>query len=168
MVNKRHNRRKNFVAIPFDVSITLGTLASELALKTAIFASALTRGLFCISADVYWSTDELTTTDGPLLVGIAHDDLTVAEIVEALNAELSDPSDIIQRERARRPVRRSGMFSGLTSHQTLNNGNVIRTTLKFSVHDESNLAVFCMNKSGATLTTGAFIKAVGVLFARWF
>ncbi len=164
----KHNRRKNFVAIPFDVAITLGTLANETVVKQTIFASALTRGLFCISADIGWSLDDFTANEGPVFVGVAHDDLTVLEIFEALNAELSDPSDIIQRERARRPVRRSGYFPGLNVREVINDGAPLRTTMKFSVHDESNLALYALNKSGAAFTTGAFVKATGVLFARWF
>ncbi len=165
---KKNSRRKNFVAIPFDGSITLATLANETVLKSSIFSSALTRGLFAISADIYWSLDDLTPTEGPIAVGICHDDLSVAEVAEALNAELSDPSDIIQRERARRPVRRSGVFPGLSTHEAINHGNVIRTTIKFSIHDGHNLALYAFNKSGAILTTGAFIKFQGVLFGRWF
>ncbi len=164
----KHNRRKGFVAIPFDVAITLGTLANETVVKQSIFAAALTRGLFCISADIAWSLDDFTATEGPIFVGIAHNDLTALEIFEALNAELSDPSNIIQRERARRPVRRSGFFPGLSSREVINDGAIIRTKMKFSVHDESNLALYALNKSGAALTTGAFVKAIGVLYARWF
>ncbi len=166
-MGKKHNRRKNFAAIPFDATITLSTLANETVITGGILTAGVTQKLFCLSSDVWTSISWNTTGEGPLLVGFAHDDLSVAEIAEALNAELNDPSNIIQRERGRRPVRKTGIIPGVLANEVLNNGDKIRTPLKFTIHDGHNLNFWAMNKSGATLTTGSILRFQGTLFGRW-
>ncbi len=164
---KQHSRRKNFQAIPFNVQQGLLTLADETVLLQALLSAAVARGLFLISIDATWAIRGLTAGEGPINVGYAHDDLSVTEVNEALNAELSDPSDIIQRERARRPVRRAGVFHGLATNEVINNGAPFRTTLKFTIDDGHNIAIFALNRSGAALTTGAVIEIEGTIYGRW-
>ncbi len=164
---KQYNRRKNFVAIPFNVQLPLATLTDETVVKTDIFASNLTRGLFNISVDSTWAIRGLTAGEGPINVGWSHNDLSVAEIKENLDAEMFDPSNIIAREHSRRPVRRSGVFQGLTALDVISNGDIIRTPLRFTTDIGHQMAYWAMNKSGATLTTGAIIEAQGVLYGRW-
>ncbi len=171
MTRKKNNRRnaknrRNFVAIPFTAQITLSTLASVTAILTTTIAT-LAEDLFIISVDALWSLRDLTPGEGPIEVGFAHDDLTVAEVQEALNAELVDPDDIITRERARRPVRRVGIFSGLGESETLNDGRVLRQAIKFMIGDGHTLNCYALNRSGATLTTGAIVHINGTIFGRW-
>ncbi len=160
--------RQGFVAIPFNSSIALSTLANNTVLSTALFGSAFGEDIFIISIDSTWHIDALTDGQGPIDVGFAHSDLTVDEVSEALSAELTDPDDIIQKERARRPVRRSGIFHGkVGGNESLNDGKPIRTKMKFSVGDGHQINFWQQNLSGATLTTGATVRVSGTIFGRW-
>ena len=105
----RKNRR-NFVAIPFQTKINVGTPNNGDVVSVAAFT--LGEDLFHISVEGSWTRIGGTAGEGPILVGYAHGDLTDIEIGEALDASLSDPDDIIAKEKSRRPVRRAGNFHG--------------------------------------------------------
>ncbi len=164
---KQYNRRKNFQAFPFNVQLALLALADETVLKANLFVSDLIRGLFNISVDATWAVRGLTAGEGPINVGWAHNDLSIVEIKENLDVEMFDPSDIIARERSRRPVRKSGVFQGLTAVEVISNGNIIRTPLRFTTDIGHQIVFWGMNKSGANLTTGAVIEIQGTLYGRW-
>ncbi len=159
-------RRKNFIAIPFTTGLALSTLADGVVLQAAVVSPG--EDLFIISVDASWVLRDLTAGEGPIRVGFSHGDLTVSEVKEALEAEVSDPDDIIARERARRPVRQVGMFHGLAADDSLNNGVNIRTKVKFSVGDGHTFDLFAQNRSGvANLATGANLICDGVIYGRW-
>ncbi len=163
----KHNRRKGFQAIPFTDQLPLITLGNDLVLAQAPIAAFAGKSFFGISVDTLWGIRGLTAGEGPITVGWAHGDLSTTEIAEALVAEVNDPSDIIARERARRPVRRAGIFSAITVDQTLNDGTLIRTPLRFSISIGKTLVFWAMNQSGAALTTGAILEVQGVVYGRW-
>ncbi len=164
---KFRKNRRDFVAIPFSAAITLSTLADNIVLTDGL-TNAFLEDLFVIAVDSLWSIHGLTAGEVPIIFGFAHDDLNVTEIAEHLGAELIDPSDIITRERARRPVRKVGQFArGALTEQQLNNGLLERTRIKFMVGDGHTLAAWVQNRSGATLTTGAIVEISGTLFGRW-
>ncbi len=168
MTNKSRGRknRKGFQAIPFDFSLSLSTLASDIVITSPVTAN-FTKDLFGISIDAQISLQGSATAERPISVGFAHGDLSVTEIKEALNAELNDPSNIVAREHARRPVRRTGTFADSEIDEVLNRGVKIRTPLRFTMHQGHGLNGFVHNRSGATLTTGAVVKFYGTLFGRW-
>lgn len=122
---------------------------------------------YWISATGSWSIRDLTAGEGPIAVGINHGDLTVAEIAEALDADLSDPDDIIAKERSRRPVRKTGQFSGIGEAEVLNNGIKVTTPARFSVGDTHTPDFWARNLSGGSLTTGAVVAFDGILTGRW-
>ncbi len=165
--SKSKKNRKGFIAIPFTAQLALSTLASLTVLDAAVLSATWGEDIFIISVDSYWSLRDLTPGEGPIIVGFAHGDLSVGEIAENLNAEVTDPDDIIARERARRPVRKAGQFTGLLANEALNDGKKLRTRLKFSVGEGHNLAFWARNDSGATLTTGAILNLSGTLYGRW-
>lgn len=129
--------------------------------------AALGEDLYCLSIDTTWSSVDHTAKEGPIVVGVAHGDLSVTEIKEATEAEMTDPDDIIARERARRPVRTIGVFDGETENEKLNDGRMLRTKMKFSVGDGHQPVLWAKNKDTAQLTTGTLIKVNGVLYGRW-
>ncbi len=168
MAKKRQRRSgNNFVAIPVSQQITLGTLADATVLSAALIA-ALDEDLFIISADLMWQLTGVTLGEGPIGVGVAHGDLTDVEIAENLNVGLTGPDDIIGREKSRRPVRKAGMFSAaLNAGVNLNDGKAVRTKVKFSVGNGKTVKCYAVNRSGATLTTGAKIRVDGTVYGRW-
>ncbi len=163
---QRGNRRKNFVAIPFAAGLTLSTLADGVVLAGAALA-AFGEDIFIVSMDLLWTLRGGTAGEGPIIVGVAHGDLTVTEIKEALEAELTDPDDIIAKERARRPVRRVGVFPGLATNESLEDGKKIRQKVKFSVGDTHTLNLFAQNNSGGALTGGQICNISGTIYGRW-
>ncbi len=166
---KHRNRRKRgagFVAVPVTAELGLSTLGDNTVLTQSILG-ALGEEMFFISADLTWTLAEATAGEGPIKVGVAHGDLTAAEINEALDASPLDRDDIIANERRRRPVRTVGMFRSTTATEVLNDGRKIRTTIKMKVGIGHDLNFWARNQSGATLTAGTQIQVDGVLYARW-
>ena len=164
---KRQRGGRNFVAIPFSASVALLTLADNTAVVAGLTA-VLGEDLYVISVDGLWALRGAAGGEGPVYVGYAHGDLTVTEVKEALEAEVTDPDDLIARERARRPVRRSGIFPVLGSApEVLKHGEAVRTPCKFSVGNDHALNLYAMNVSGATLTTGQIVECHGTIFGRW-
>lgn len=157
-------RREGFVAIPFSDQNNLGALADGAAIVDAILTFG--EDIFLISADVTVSARDGTAGQAPIEVGLCHGDLSATEVQECLDAELTDPDDIIAKERARRPVRRVGLIQTPTD-EVLNNGVVQRIKLKFSVGDGHPLNWFASNRSGAPLTSGCVVGFHGILYGRW-
>lgn len=164
---RRRRRDRNFVAIPFSASLTLGALTDD----NVVSGSPITFGedIFVISCDVNVTTRDGTAGEGPIEVGVAHGDLTNAEIEEALQAELTDPDDIIARERARRPVRRAGQILGTSSVDAanlLNGGQVKRVPCRFSIGDGHTFKLWAAARGG-NLTAGCVAEWSGTIYGRW-
>lgn len=167
MPRKRRSRNKNFQAIPFTKSITVGTPAVDGFSSETVFTSALAEDFYAISGDFTVSIRGLTAGEGPLQIGVNHGDLTMTEVGECLDSNLSDPDDIIAREQSRRPVRSLGHLHGIGTDEVMNDGKPIRQKLKFMVGSGHNIDVWLRNKSGAQLTTGAVLVLTGVIYGRW-
>ena len=160
--------RKGYQAIPFNISVVLSTLAEGVLVKVGLTGDQdFLQDAFVISAKINMSIRGLTAGEGPLQVGLAHSDLTVTEIGESLDANLLEPDNIIQKERARRPVRRVGYFPGAAATEVLNNGVPIHQIIKMVVNSGHRIVGWIRNQSGATLTTGAVFELQGVLSIRW-
>ncbi len=164
---KRKRNPKGFVAIPFSESLALSTLADNTVVKGSLLAGSLGEDLFCLSTDMQISMRDATPGQGPIFVGIAHGDLSASEILEAIDASLLDPDDIIAKEQARRPVRKLGYFSVGAESERLNQGVTKRTKMRFSIGDGHTVASWAVNRSGATLTTGNVLRFTGTLYGRW-
>ncbi len=170
MTKKKYSKknRRNFVAIPFTASIALTTLADDVVLATPLLGSGFNENLYAISVDATWSLKGHTQGEVPIQFGFCHDDLSVSEIAENLSAELTDPDDIITKERAQRPVRKSGIFSkGGENEQQLQDGALVRTKLKFMIGEGHSLALWIQNRTGNTLTTGSVVECNGTIYGRW-
>ncbi len=169
MARKRRGgkRRRKLTAIPFTTRLTLSTLASSTVLKVSSLGNAFGEDFYCHSVHANYALSGATPTEGPLSFGYTHGDLSVTEVLEAITAELTDPDDIIAKERSRRPVRKTGNFPLQAADETFADGRNVRTGLGFSVGDTHKLDFWALNNSGAVLTTGAIIDVDGVLYGRW-
>ncbi len=166
MAKKGRSRRdRNFVAIPFTQGITLSTLGDNTLLSAAILTFG--EDFYCVSADLTFTARGMTSGEGPVHVGLSHGDLTDTEILEAVDASVTDPDDIIAKERSRRPVRKVGAFQMLSTDEVLNNGVPIRRKVMMSVGDGHSMDIWALNRAGQTLTTGGFIQCEGTLYGRW-
>ncbi len=153
--------------MPFNTTIALSTLGSGVVLLQNAIAS-LGESFYAVSVDSWWASTGHTAAEGPIQVGFAHGDLAVAEIKECIESDLSDPNDIIQRERARRPVRTVGYLRQAdATPQVIDGGEKQRTPLRFKLGDGNAINVWASNRSGAQLTTGTIIRCDGVIYGRW-
>ncbi len=112
------------------------------------------------SIEGIWSCSGLTVGDGPVLVGIAAGDYSLAEIEQCLEAATAiDLGDEIAREQANRKVR----VIGLCSHQEplINGGQMLKTRLNWLVAIGNQPQIFAYNTSAGSLTTGAAHKFSG-------
>ncbi len=144
-------------------SMSLATLATITALKANLVAAA--DGPYrLISAIMSWTLHSLTAGDGPIVVGIAHSDYTVAEIKEAIEAATAISIGLkVQQEQTNRLVRVVGVLAeGDTS---LNNGMPIKTRLNWKFPVGVNPVIFAYN-DGITLTTGAVLNANGKIWVK--
>ncbi len=156
-----------FQALPVSDANALGTLADNTILRSGL--TSLTDDFWVQSADLAWAIDGLVVGEGPILVGLAHGDLSITEIKEAIQASPTNRGDIVAREQARRPVRRIGMFNPQTTGGSLqlNHGEKVRTVVKMYLAEGIELNAWAFNLSGSVLTTGAVIRTEGVLFGEW-
>ncbi len=165
---KKYNRRRNFIAIPFNAELALAALTSKTVLTIGALIAVFGEDIYLISLDWLASVRSRTADEGPIVIGLAHGDLSVAEIGENLDAELTTPDDIIARERNRRPVRRLGIFGNAgAASERLNNGVMKRSKIGFSIGNGHELNFWARNQDAATLTTGVIFDIVGTLYGRW-
>ncbi len=162
---KSRRRSSRFQVIKFNANRALTTLADTVVVSQVL--TALSQDFFAIAADCRWAIRGLTAGEGPLNVGYHNSDLSVTEITESLDASPTSESDIIARERTRRPVRSAGTFSGATTEEVLNNGKPIRTKLRFNLANSLEVSAFIRNESGAPLSTGAVVEMQGKIYGHW-
>ncbi len=169
--------RKSFVTIPFSNSVVLDTLADNTVLLQDLTGS-LGEDLFWISLDISASIRGLTAGQGdPMTLIAAHGDYTSGEVLEALDVTLVDPDDKIEQERARRLVRKVGVFqqegqmddtfTGLRMKGPRGGGSVIRQKTGWSIGDGHAPAIGLHNRSGAALSSGAVMEFDGNIYGRW-
>ncbi len=165
----RRSRRRQAPLVPvkWQIQIALGTLADNTALLAAATA-AFQQGFDIITTHVMWSIRDVSSGgEGPIEVGIAGNDYSVAEIVEALDASPLRNSGV-EMERSRRKVRLAGAFPGGVGDDVLNDGKPIKSKMFIRAPvGQAPLNVWVVNRSGAPLTTGAVIEATGVCWGRW-
>jgi len=160
-------RRKPFTWVRVNAQISLGTLIDDTVLKGSI--STLTEDFYFHNMLGTWSIAGLALAEVPIMVGFAHDDYSVTEIEETLDsgATFTSPDDKIAQEQSRRLVRTVGTFSAIGVSQVLNNGEQVRTGMKFVIGDGHGLAMWALNQTGGTLTTGATVRFIGHAVGRW-
>ncbi len=154
-----------FQVLPVNVNIGLATLANNTVVKTPLITIA--DDFWVQSGDLSFALQDATASEGPLYFGVSNGDLSVTEIKEGLNALPTSRSDIIEREKARRPIRRLGQFSVAGVEEVWNDGRMKRVSIKMYLAEGIDIDMWVMNVSGATLTTGAIIQTTGVLYGEW-
>ena len=143
--NKRRQTKKNFVAIPIESALSLGTLGDATIIKADIPTGVLTEDLFCISADVQISVNGVTA--GELLPStwrICHSDYDVTEVKKALEIVLLGPGNKIEQERSRRLVRKGGQFKNdplVPSVLQMDGPGTKRLKLRFVVQNGKSLQI---------------------------
>ncbi len=168
----KHGRRgkrwtANMKKVQLDSSIALLTTAANALVAGDMIASG-TESFRLLSIKGIWSLRGLTSGEGPLIFGVAHSDYSAAEIEECLETSAGlTRGDKISAEQSNRLVRRIGMFDGNAVDDEINDGKPLHTRLNWHITEGLTLRMWCWNKSGGTLTTGALILFQGSLVIKW-
>ncbi len=164
---KGHGKRRNsrFQVLKVDASVSLSTLGNGGTILLGLMA--ITGQFKVVAADLLWAIDNLTAGEGPIQAGLSNGDLSTTEVQESLDSSPTSESDIIARERARRPVRSIGVFPGNDTHEVLNDGRMMRTKFFTQLAEGDSLMAFVRNQSGAALTTGAVLRVQGRVYGYW-
>ncbi len=164
MAKNTRRRRFNLRRVKITPELNLGTLASDTALVVGA-TGASTATYRCMSLKTTWNLQNLTASEGPITVGYAHSDYSVAEIKECLeSAGAIDVGDKIAQERANRLVRIVGSLDAEES--SLKNGQPVSTKLNWLIPIGKFVNVFAFNESTATLTTGSSLKVAGDMWVK--
>ncbi len=149
-----------------DEAIALGTLANN-TLLADVFDETVNERTYAISMEATWSLRDLTPGEGAILFGVAHGDYSAAEIEAVIeNAGSWNEGDLVSQEIARRKVRIIGQFEGQLGNEDFNDGVKLKTKLGWILNQGETLDVWAYNRSGAALTTGAFILLSGHIWLR--
>ncbi len=164
---------KGLIGVPVNVpDFALGALADEVVIANDLVTgdSSNQRRIYWTSFKGYITSDNVTLGQGPIEIGCAHSDLSVAEIAEALDAANVSLDDITARERARRPVRSWGVFTARDITEWLNNSVRADQCFKigFSTGEDFEPVIWARNHSGGALTTGGVVNAFGKLWGRLY
>ncbi len=145
-----------------DEDLSLSTLATKTLVKTN-FDETPQEEVLISSIVATWALRELTASanDGPIMVGLAHSDYSVAEIEEVIeNVASWSVGDKIAQERAKRLVRVVGIFdfSGTAGGtfggaSVLNDGKPIKTKLNWRLITGQTMALWAYNLGSSTLAT---------------
>ena len=143
-----------------DEEVPLGTLVTKTAV-VASFDEVVDDATLVSSIVGKWAIEGLTAGEGPIEVGVAHGDYTLAEIEEYLeNTGSWNESDKVQsREVARRLVRSVGILS--SDEDMINDGKPVKTKLNWLLNEGQTLDLWAYNISTGQLTTGAIVHLTG-------
>lgn len=173
MATTRKSRRRKAVwgrnnqNTALAVETATGALADQTVLAAPL-SSVSDEEYRAISLKLWLSIRAHTAGEGPILVGVAHNDYSVTEIKQYIEATATmTRNNMIAAEQANRFIRRLGVFAGDAVTETLNDGNPIHVKLNWHVVDGTALQIWAYNQSGATLTTGTVVVTQGSLFLRW-
>lgn len=145
----------------------LGTLGSGTALKIASAPFTSIEEDFRL-LKLKWSValKSFTSNEGPLYFGIADNELSVAEIAEAIEAAgPTDRNDREGNEEATRPVWLLGQF--VNNDIVPDTGLFEETVLRWTFSDTEGFTWFVYNQDGTPLTTGALFSHNCTAFGVW-
>ncbi len=167
MAKKQPARRRQFQLRRVRVTAEqpLATLGSDTALATAMVVVAIS-SYRAMSLVATWALVNFTAGEGPITVGLAYGDYTVAEIKEAFEASGSvDFGDKIAQERANRQIRVVGTLGGQANSE-LNDGKPIKTKLNWLIPVGETINIYAFNESTGALTTGSRMTVTGNLWVK--
>ncbi len=154
-------------------SVALGTLAQNVAIKVDGAPVLLSEDFRLLKSEVFCEVKGLTSGEGAgLLLGIADDELSVAEIAEAINMSGPvDRNDNVNNERAMRPVWLISALDELGGstvgrYHGSQGGPMIEWKKRWTFSNPEGWIFFLWNEDVA-LTTGATVRVVATHYGVW-
>ncbi len=163
----RRRRAYNLRRVRINTELPLSTLASDTALKVGLTgASDITYRAITLKGT--WTLKGLTQGEGPITVGYAHSDYSVAEIKECIESFASiSPGLKIEQERANRQIRVVGTFSSEVN-SSLQDGRLIKTRLNWLLPEGggSEVVMFAFNEQTTAISTGSTVNFNGNMWVK--
>ncbi len=156
----RKRKFRNYLRGEVDEQFALGTLAANTVI-TDVVDDTLREKAWLSSVVLTWALDNFTpaTTDGPIMVGVAHSDYSTAEIEEWIeNAASWHQGDMVAQEIGKRRIRKVGMFRSdaavtATGAYVLNDGKPIKTKCGWQLITAQTLRFWAYNTGESALAT---------------
>lgn len=147
--------------------ITLGALAGATAIKSDAQLS-FDEDFRLIKTEYWVSFEGITVTEIPIVIGIADNELTVAEIAETLGAAPTDRNDWSTVEESLRPVfpMNTVPVSNVASGSVAE-GQMLEKTFRWTFSNDEGFTWFAFNDTGAQLTTGGIIRIRAKHYGVW-
>ncbi len=167
MANKaRRRRRGRLLKGKFQETVTLGTLAASTGIL-GVISDNVDEQAFYLSVEATYALQGHTAGEGPIEVYACHSDYTLAEVEEFIeNTQAWSKGDLISQEINKRKIRYVGSFSGNEVAEVLNDGNLLKTSLKFSGISGTSISFCCYNHDSGGLTTGTLVVIAGHVWIR--
>ncbi len=150
-----------------DERFALGTLAARTGIIKQ-FDDVVNERTLVSSLQATWAMTDFTsaTGDGPIYLGVAHGDYTLAEIEEFIETTNSwDEGNLISQEIAKRKIRIAGIIQSSDAPadvQVLNDGKPVKLKLNWILLQSQTLQAFAYNSgSSALATTDPQVTIVG-------
>ncbi len=149
-------------------NITLSTLGAVTAIKAGT-QLVLEDDFRVIKTEVSGALDGAAADETPILLGLADNELSVAEIGEAMNLNGPvDRNDRVAVERAERPVWVVGSYDSVFNRVAANAGGApLEKVLRWTFSNPEGWTWFAFNRTAATLTTGAVFRLEAKYFGVW-
>ncbi len=134
-------------------TLDLGALAATTGVLVATHTVVESAWISSIKCSYSMADFTIQADAGPILVGVAHSDYSLAEVEEWIEntGSWSEADTVQSREVGRRYIRRIGEFTqqSLLGVNTLEDGRLIRTKCGWRVATGQGLNFFCYNVGSA-------------------
>lgn len=146
-------------------TITLGALGSTVSVKSGS-QLAIEEDFRIIKSSVLLKVEGMTGNEGPVIIGIADNELTVAEISECLVTDGPlNRSDRGKQEEAERAVFPICIVQN--ENEMPNNGMPIEKTLRWTFSNTDGWTFFAFNMTTGALTTGGTVYFFATHYGVW-
>ncbi len=149
-------------------TVSLGATLASLTGVAEIFDEVVDERTLISSIVAAYSLGNWTpvAAAGPIMIGVAHSDYTLAEIEAFIETTGSwNETDLVQQEVAGRKIRRIGVFPSpraVEDEVVLNDGKPIKTKLNWILTEGQSLQFWAYNTgTAAAATTGSVARAEG-------
>ncbi len=149
-----------------NLNEAMGALAADTVLRaTSRIDAGRLQGFRLLRTEYHVAARNMTSEDGPIHFGLAVD-LSVAEILECLNADPQRSNDVNLSEQAKRPVFPMGILfkDGDGNGQSVVSGV---SKIGWSVPEGVSLFWYFHNMDLNTITTGTIVSIIAKHFGVW-
>ncbi|CAN8138849.1 hypothetical protein THIOSC15_1170001 [uncultured Thiomicrorhabdus sp.] len=144
----------------------LGTLGNRTAITIDTSRSShndLGDDFRIIKMEVTAAWNGWTAGEGPVLIGLASGELTVAEIAECLESAPSDRNSHDAMASAHWPVWPLGFVNGYNGETRI----TVEKTIRWTFSDPEAFQFFAYNMDAGSLTTGSSVTILAKIFGVW-